>query len=199
MEDKSYFDILVNNLNKKYIISYDSKSFPINNDRFVYCYKFFCALVTPLLFLSKDYNLYKYDSVKGRLFINQYIYSSLCYIGHNHFDISKIHNFVNKYSGSKKVPIIKSTTSFIKLIFDEKQEYEPLKNALIQLIRNIINESVENIIKILNNTILFCFNNKPREKLYYPFYKKRTRIKISRKKIQKFLNPPPLRLSLKHL
>lgn len=127
MEDKSYFDILVNNLNKKYIISYDSKSFPINNDRFVYCYKFFCALVTPLLFLSKDYNLYKYDSVKGRLFINQYIYSSLCYIGHNHFDISKIHNFVNKYSGSKKVPIIKSTTSFIKLIFDEKQEYEPLK------------------------------------------------------------------------
>ena len=201
MEDKSYFDILVNNLNKKYIISYDSKSFPINNDRFVYCYKFFCALVTPLLFLSKDYNLYKYDSVKGRLFINQYIYSSLCYIGHNHFDISKIHNFVNKYSGSKKVPIIKSTTSFIKLIFDEKQEYEPLKNALIQLIRNIINESVENIIKILNNTILFCFNNKPREKLYYPFYKKKDKNQNQQEENSKIsessTSPPFIKTSMK--
>ena len=175
MEDKSYFDILVNNLNKKYIYSYDAKSFPINNDRFAYCFKFFCVLITPLLFLSKDYDLYKYDSVKGRLFINQYIYSSLCYIGHHYFDNSKIQNFVNKYSGSKKVPIIKSTTSFIKLIFDKKQEYEPLKNSLIQLIRNLINESVESIIKILNNTILFCFNNKPREKLYYPFYKKKNK------------------------
>jgi len=201
MEDKSYFDILVNNLNKKYIYGYDSKSFPINNDRFIYCFKFFCALITPLLFLSKDYDLYKYDSVKGRLFINQYIYSSLCYIGHNFFDISKIQNFVNKYSGSKKVPIIKSTTSFIKLIFDGKQEYEPLKNALIQLIRNIINESVENIIKILNNTILFCFNNKPREKLYYPFYKKKDKNQNQNEENSKICesstSPPFIKTSMK--
>ena len=68
----------------------------------------------------------------------------------------------------------------IKLIFGEKQEYEPLKNALIQLVKNSLNESIDNIIKILNDTILFCFNNKPKEKekLYCPFYKKRNKIKL---------------------
>ena len=173
MEEKSLFDILVNNLNKKYIYNYKSKSFPISNIDFIYCFRYFCLLITPLLFLSKDYDLYKYDSVKGRLLINQYIYSSLSYIGKNNFDIPKINNFIKKYSGSKKVHIKNSTNSFIKLIFGEKEEYEPLKGALIQLIKNILNETVDNIIKILNNTILFCFNNKPVEKLYYPFYKKK--------------------------
>ena len=175
IEEKSLFDILLNNFNKKYIFNYVYKSFPISHIRFTYCYKYFCTLITPLLFLSKDDDLYKYDSIKGHLLINQFIYSSLYYIGINFFNIPKIQNFITKYNGSKKVPIIHSTTSFIKLIFEQKKEYEPLKAALIQLTKNIINESVDNIIKILNNTILFCFNNKnkQKEKLYYPFFKKK--------------------------
>ena len=180
MEEKSLFDILVNNLNKKYIFNYKEDLFPMSNIRFSHCFKYFCALVTPLLFLSKDNDLYKYDSVKGRLIINQFIFSTLGYIGHNYFDIIKIQNFIKKYSGCKKAPIIYSTICLIKLIFGEKQEYEPLKNALIQLVKNSLNESVDNIIKILNDTILFCFNNKPKEKekLYCPFYKKRNKIKL---------------------
>ena len=149
----------MNNLNKKYIFNYNSKSFPVSNTKFIYSFKFFCCLITPLLFLSKDYDLYKYDSVKGRLLINQFIYSSLYYIGQNNFDVNRINNFIKKYSGSKKVSIMHSTTSFIKLIFGEKKEYFPLRSALHQLIKNILNESVDNIIQILNNTILFCFNN----------------------------------------
>ena len=140
----------------------------------------FCTLITPLLFLSKDYDLYKYDSIKGHLLINQFIYSSLYYIGINLFDIPRIQNFIKKYNGSKKVPIIHTTISFIKLIFGQKEEYDPLKSALIQLTKNILNESVDNIIKILNNTILFCFNNKnkQKEKLYYPFPRRRTLTKF---------------------
>ena len=178
MEEKSLFDILTNNLNKKYIYNYKSKSFPKSNTEFIYCFKHFCALITPLLFLSKDNDLYKYDSVKGRLLINQYIYSSLCFVGKINSDIPKINNFLKKYTGSKKVHIKNSTSSFIKLIFGEKPEYEPLKSALIQLIKNISNESVDNIINILNNTILFCFNNKPKEKLYYPFYRRKSQRNI---------------------
>ena len=180
IEEKSLFDILLNNLNKKYIFNYKYKSFPTSNVRFTYCFKYFCTLITPLLFLSKDYDLYKYDSIKGHLLINQFIYSSLYYIGINLFDIPRIQNFIKKYNGSKKVPIIHTTISFIKLIFGQKEEYEPLKSALIQLTKNILNESVDNIIKILNNTILFCFNNKnkQKEKLYYPFPRRRTLTKF---------------------
>ena len=180
IEEKSLFDILLNNLNKKYIFNYKYKSFPTSNIKFTYCFKYFCILITPLLFLSKDYDLYKYDSIKGHLLINQFIYSSLYYIGINLFDIPKILNFIKKYKGSKKVAIIHTTISFIKLIFGQKKEYEPLKSALIQLTKNILNESVDNIIKILNNTILFCFNNKnkQKEKLYYPFSRRRTLTKF---------------------
>ena len=173
MEEKSIFDILVNNLNKKYILNYKSELFPISSIKFVYCFKYFCTLITPLLFLSKDYDLYKYDSVKGRLFFNHFIFSSICYIGQDNFDITKIQNFIKKMYVPKEIPIIDSTISIIKLIFEEKQEYEPLKNALIQLVKNIINETVDNVIKILNNTILFCHNNKSKERMYYPFYRKR--------------------------
>ena len=179
MEEKSLFDILVNNLNKKYIINYKESLFPFSNVRFSHCFKYFCGLVAPLLFLSKDNDLYKYDSVKGRLIINQFIFSTLGYIGHKYFDIIKIRNFIKKYSGCKKVPIIYSTTSLIKLIFGEKEEYEPIRNSSIQLVKNALNESVDNIIKILNDTILFCFNNKPKEKekLLCPFYKKKNKLK----------------------
>ena len=180
IEEKSLFDILLNNLNKKYIFNYKYKSFPTSNIKFTYCFKYFCILITPLLFLSKDYDLYKYDSIKGHLLINQFIYSSLYYIGISLFDIPKILNFIKKYKGSKKVAIIHTTISFIKLIFGQKKEYEPLKSALIQLTKNILNESVDNIIKILNNTILFCFNNKTKqkEKLYYPFSRRKTLTKF---------------------
>ena len=177
MEEKSIFDILVNNLNKKYIINYKNISFPKSNLRFSYCFKYFCTLITPLLFLSKDDDLYKYDSIKGHLFINQFIFSALWYIGQNNFDMTKIQNFIKKYGGSKKVPMIHSTSSFIKLIFGEKQEYEPLKSALIQLVKNVLNETVDNMIKILSDTILFCFNNKPKERLCYPFCIKKSQKK----------------------
>ena len=167
MEEKSLFDILVNNLNRQYIFNYKQKKFPISNPKYIHCFRYFYILVTPLLFLSKDNDLYKYSSVKGHLFINQFIYSSLCYIGENNFNIPKLQNFIKKYNGTRKISLMYSTISFIKLIFGEKVEYKPLKNALIQLIKNISNESVDSIIKILNETILFCFNNRPKEKMYY--------------------------------
>ena len=179
MEEKSLFDILINNLNKKYIFNYKQKTFPITSNKFIYVFRFFCALVTPLLFLSKDYDLYKYSSVKGRLFINQFIYSSLSYIGENNFNIPKIKNFLKKYSGTKKISMMNCTSSFIKLVFSEKIEYKPLKKALLQLITNILNESVDNIIKILNDTILFCFNNRAKERMYYhPFHRKKSQVQL---------------------
>jgi TFIIF-interacting CTD phosphatase-like protein len=71
------------------------------------------------------------------------------------------------------------TSSFIKLVFSEKIEYKPLKKALLQLITNILNESVDNIIKILNDTILFCFNNRAKERMYYhPFHRKKSQFQL---------------------
>ena len=199
MEEKSLFDILVNNLNKKYICNYKTSNFPNNNSEFIYCFRYFCVIITPLIFLSKDFDLYKYLSVKGRLLINQFIYSSLYYVGYNNFDIPKINNFIKKYNGSKKLHMMNSTSSFVKLIFGEKQEYEPLKNALIQLIKNILNESIDNIMKILNNTILFCFNNRPKEKLYYPFKRKKSQTKLEEnsKNSEPFPSAPFIKTSMK--
>ena len=52
------------------------------------------------------------------------------------------------------------TIELIKIIFKNYKEYTPLKKATEQLLTLIKNETIEKIIKIINDTILYCFNHK---------------------------------------
>ena len=177
IEEKTIFEILTKNINNKYIIDYEKDIYEqtlneINED-FDYCYKYFCIIFTSLYFLSKDEILYKNNSIKIHLLFIQYIYSSLCYIGYENLNSKNIKRFFKDYHFKKKVSIIQCTTSIIKLLFDEKEEYNSLNNALKQLMVNARTTKVLDITKIINQTILFCFNTKLKVQNPFPYLKQR--------------------------
>ena len=177
IEERTIFDILTKNINKKYIIDYNKLLYEkkINeiNASFDYCFKYFCIIIITFYFLSKDEILYKYNSVKIHLLFIQYIYSSLCYIGYQDLNSKNIKRFFQEYHFKKKVSIIQCTTSIIKLLFDEKEEYNSLNNVLKQLMINARITKVEDITKIINQTILFCFNTKSKGQSPFTYFKQR--------------------------
>ena len=125
----------------------------------------------------------KYNSIKIHLLFIQYIYSSLCYIGYQDLNSKNIKRFFKDYHFKKKVSIIQCTTSIIKLLFDEKEEYISLNNALKQLMVNARTTKVEDITKIINQTILFCFNTLTKGQNMFPSYKQKNKGKFKTKKI----------------
>ena len=177
IEEKTIFEILTKNINKKYIIDYDifileRKLNEINNN-FDYCFKYFSIIIICFYFLSKDETLYKYNSVKVHLLFIQYIYSCLCYIGYQDLNSKNIKRFFKDYHFKKKVSIIQCTTSIIKLLFDEKEEYISMNKILKQLMINARTTKVEDITKIINQTILFCFNTNVKSQIPLPFPKQK--------------------------
>ena len=177
IEERTIFDILTKNINQKYIIQYErfflDKKINEVNSNFEYCFKYFCIIIITFFFLSKDEILYKYNSVKIHLLFIQYIYSSLCYVGYQDLNSKNIKRFFKDYRFKKKVSIIQCTTSVIKLLFDEKEEYSSLNNALKQLMVNARTTKVEDITRIINQTILFCFNTKVKAQNPFPYLKQR--------------------------
>ena len=178
IEERTIFDILTKNNNKKYIVDYNKfileKNINDNKDNFNYCFKYFSIILITFTFLSKDEILYKYNSVKIHLLFIQYIYSSLCYIGYQDLNSKNIKRFFNDYHFKKKVSIIQCTTSIIKLLFEDKEEYNSLNNVLKQLMINARTTGVQDMIKIINQTILFCFNQKSRTQIPFPYLKQKT-------------------------
>ena len=177
IEERTIFDILTKNNNKKYIVDYNKfileKNINDNKDNFNYCFKYFCIILITFTFLSKDEILYKYNSVKIHLLFIQYIYSSLCYIGYQDLNSKNIKRFFNDYHFKKKVSIIQCTTSIIKLLFDNKEEYISLNNVLKQLMVNARTTGVSDMTKIINQTILFCFNQKSKIQNPFPYLKQK--------------------------
>ena len=168
IKEKTIFEILIKKINKKYFINYDSFSFEENlfdiKNNFIYCFKYFCIILISFYFLSKEDDLYKNNYEKIHLLFIQYIYSSLCFVGYQDLNSKKIKRFLNDYNLIKKVSIIQCTTFFIKLLFLDKEEYTSIINILKQLMVNIRITSAKDIIKIINQTILFCFNQIPDNK-----------------------------------
>ena len=174
LEERTIFDIFIKNHNKKYIIEYNNyileKNLNENQDSFNYCFKYYCIILIAFLFLSRDDLMYKYNSVKVHLLFIQYIYSTLCYIGYQDLKSKNVKRFFKDYHFKKKISIIQCTTSIIKLLFDDREEYNSLNNALKQLMVNARTKEVPDIVKIINETILFCFNQKSKnQKNNFPF------------------------------
>ena len=173
IEERTIFDIFIKNHNKKYITEYNSfileKDISESQDSFNYCFKYYCIILTAFLFLSIDEIMYKYNSVKVHLLFIQYIYSALCYIGYQDLNSKNVKRFFKDYHFKKKFSIIQCTTSIIKLLFDGREEYNSLNNALKQLMVNARTTGVPDIVKIINETILFCYNQKSNSKGNFPF------------------------------
>ena len=173
IEEKTIFNIYIKNHNKKYIIEYSKyileKDISENKDSFNYCFKYYCIILVAFLFLTIDEIMYKYNSVKVHLLFIQYIYSALCYIGYQDLNSKNVKRFFKDYHFKKKISIIQCTTSIIKLLFDDREEYSSLNNALKQLMINARTTVVPDIVKIINETLLFCFNQKPNSKNNFLF------------------------------
>ena len=174
IKEKTIFEILIKKINTKYFIDYKKISFETNiidiKDNFNYCFKYFCVILISFYFLSKEENLYKNIFEKIHLLFVQYIYSSLCFIGYQNLNSKNIKRFFNDYDLRKKVSIIQCTTSIIKLLFDDKEEYISLNKILKQLMINVRTTTIKDIIIIMNQTILFCFNQTPITKNRNYFY-----------------------------
>lgn len=172
IKEKNIFNKYTKDYNKKYIIEYNKifeKDKNVKKSNFDYCFKYFCIILISFLFLSEDEIMYESSSVKIHLLFIQFIYSSLFYIGYQDLNSTNIKRFFQDYQLKKKISIIQCTTSIIKLLFEDKEEYNSLNNVLKQLIVNARTTKVPNIIKIINETILFCFNQKVNKKKYFPF------------------------------
>ena len=171
-KEKIIFNKFTKDYNKKYIVEYN-KIFEKNKNakktNFDYCFKYFCIILISFLFMSEDEIMYETNSDKAHLLFIQFIYSSLFYIGYQDLNSNNIKRFFKEYQLKKKISIIQCSTSIIKLLFDDKQEYTSLNNALKQLIVNARITGMPNIIKIINETILFCFNQKAYKKKFFPF------------------------------
>ena len=170
IKEKTIFDVLIKKINKKYFIDYDKISFEINSigirNNFNYCFKYFCIILICFCFLSMEDNLYKTNFEKTHLLFIQFIYSSLNLIGCQHISSRSIKYFLNEYNLFRKVSITQCTNSIIKLLFGEIKEYISLSNILKQLMKKVPSENIKDIIKIINKTILFCFNKIQYNKRY---------------------------------
>ena len=162
IEEKTMFKISIKKINKKYIINFGKISFEniINNSRinFDFCFKYFCIILISFCFLSKEGDLYTNNSEKIHLLFIQYIYSALCLIGYQDLNSKNIKRFLSDYNLYKNVSIIQCTKSIIKILFEEREEYICMNKILKQLMVNINRINISKMIKIINETILFCFN-----------------------------------------
>ena len=179
IENKKEYELLINEYNKKYILNHNQNDFPKNNDNFNLCFKFFCIFLTPLLLITKNIELYNEKKEKIKLYLDQYIYSSLCYLGDCNFNSTIIEKYISKFSNINDNQNIEDCTkTIIKLILEDKNNYAPLRVCLYKILKKILDESVNEIIKKLNETILYCYNHKSKPKInpknyFCPFVRKR--------------------------
>ena len=142
-----------------------------DNENFEYIFKHFSLVLICLIFLSKDETLYKTYFISVRELLIKLIYSSLNYVEiDGNKECNKINNFINNNSFQSVIPNRRYILSLIYLLFENKKEYLPLKDALEQLHNILTKRDLEFIIKIINDSLLFCYNSKPKSIFNFPFF-----------------------------
>ena len=172
IEIQSLFSILIINFNNKYLYTFDYKEFPKEIPKFSNCYKYFSIMTIPLIFLHKDESIYKNSSSETKIIFENFIYIIIENIGKHNLAYKKIDSFIEEYKKNNYICIKEKKnmedccSELIKLIFKNYKEYSPLKKATEQLLTYAKNESVEKVINIINDTILYCFNHKQKSSFY---------------------------------
>ena len=176
IDNRNLLSTLLNNFNRKYyFINNDfNKDFFFvykDNENFEYIFKHFSLVLICLIFLSKDETLYKTYFISVRELLIKLIYSSLNYVEiDGNKECNKINNFINNNSFQSVIPNRRYILSLIYLLFENKKEYLPLKDALEQLHNILTKRDLEFIIKIINDSLLFCYNSKPKSIFNFPFF-----------------------------
>ena len=89
----------------------------------------------------------------------------------NCFESKLIYNFNQLNNYQMNISIHRYSLTLINLLFDKKAEYLPLKQALEQLHSMVIKKDYIYILKIINESILFCYNSKSNTSSYiFPFF-----------------------------
>ena len=171
IEIQSLFSILLINFNNKYLTNFDYKDFPKEIPQFPICYKYFSIIIIPLIFLQKDESIYSNTSTQAKNIMEEFIYACIENIGEKNLSSKKIYSYIeecnnNIINSKEKMSMEECCDKLIKLIFKNFKEYSPLKKATEQLLNIAKKESLEKLIYIINETILYCFNHKQKSSFY---------------------------------
>ena len=176
LETKNLLVTLLGNFNQKFYninnVNHINNIFNKDNENFEYIYKHYGLILVSLIFLSKDNILYSSNLSLIKELLIQLIYSSLNYVEMDgNKESNKIQNFIKDNSSLTVIPNHRYTFNLIKLIFENKKEYKELKNVLEQMLNFVVKNNYKELIKILTESILFCYNSKPKINFYFPLFK----------------------------
>ena len=167
---QSLFSILITNFNNKYLYTFNYKEFPKDIPKFTNCYKYYAIITIPLIFLHKDEYIYKNSSSEVKIALEKFIYISIENIGRKNMNYKKIDSFMDEFKKTnyinEKINMEECSLDIIKIIFKNNKQYIPLKKATEQLLSFAKDQSLEKIINIINDTILYCFNHKQKNSFY---------------------------------
>ena len=178
IENKDQFSMLIHNLNKKYFTMNNNtyneayNIIFVENENLEYVFKHLNLVLTILIFFSIDDTLYNLHQTKVKEILNSIISSCLNYI---ETDLNHESNIINDFNKSNKtqinVSIHRYVSSLINLLFNKRNEYLPLKEAFEQIHSKLSKQDFIYILKIINESILFCYNSKPKVSSYiFPFF-----------------------------
>ena len=171
IEIYSLFSILLINFNNKYLVLYDQKIFLKEVFPFLDCYKYLSISIIPLIFFYKDENIYKINCTEVKKIFANLIFICLEKFGQKAYKYKKVVSFMEEHKKNDKIfeeydCMEECCLELANIIFKNHKEYSILKKIIEQLIDLSFKESLETIINIINNTILYCFNHKQKNNFY---------------------------------
>ena len=165
------FKFYIDKFNEEYFLLFEIDSLPLDkheNSKFLNIYKYASILIICLIFLSKDENLYKESTLKMKEHLEQYIYITIYSLDYKKLDSPKINFFIDKFESEEKLKeknIIDKLNEIINLLFLKKlNEYKKIRKCLKQLANNIDLLNPQQILKLVNKSILYCHNSKYQNK-----------------------------------
>ena len=171
IEIYSLFSILLINFNNKYLVLYDQKIFLKEVFPFLDCYKYLSISIIPLIFFYKDENIYKINCTEVKKIFANLIFICLEKFGQKAYKYKKVVSFMEEHKKNDKIfeeydCMEECCLELANIIFKNHKEYSILRKIIEQLIDLSFKESLETIINIINNTILYCFNHKQKNNFY---------------------------------
>ena len=167
MDNKNIFTKLIQKLNENYFIinnnihKQEYNTIFLDDENFEYVLKHFGLVLISLIFFSKDDILYNSYNAQVKNLLIQIIYSSLNYVElDNCYESNMIYNFIRANKQQSNLSIHRYVLSLIHLLFNNRKEYLSLKGALEQIHSIIPKQDFKYILKIINESILFCYNSK---------------------------------------
>ena len=156
--NKNLFISLLNTFNKKHLLNYaiNITLSKITDDNFNTCLKYIFIIISNLIFLSKDEISYKFNNQRLKEILEQFIFIALKVLKIK--SSPKFKNLINRIKPTKK-NFSQNINSFLKVLYNNKNEYTTLKNLFNQININITKYTPSELSNIINNSILYDYNH----------------------------------------